>query len=229
MIVLGIDTSSDAAAVGLVADGTLLCEYTVNNGKNHSVKLLSMVETVLLQCGISFQDIDVYACGIGPGSFTGVRIGVATIKGFAQSWEKSVVSISSLRLLAENIRAFNGLRVSAIYARADELFCAAYDEKGEEVLAPTVMTFDALANFLMGKKCMLVGDGALKYSTSFLEKLGEIVTIPEGKVHIISGGAVAQLGYESALNGKLEPLEQMEPAYLRVSQAEREYAEKHKN
>lgn len=228
MIVLGIDTSSDAAAVGLVADGVLLCEYTVNNGKNHSVKVLPMIEAVLIQAGISFSDIDVYACGVGPGSFTGVRIGVATAKGFAQSWDKPVVSMSSLRLLAENVCGYQGLRVSLIYARADELFCGAYDAEGNEVLKPCVMTLDEVLSFLQDKECMLLGDGALKYSEVFTEKLSKAI-VPEGKVHIIQGGVAAELGYRLAQSGESIPLEKMEPAYLRVSQAEREYEEKQKN
>lgn len=228
MIVLGVDTSSDAAAVGLVADGVLLCEYTVNNGKNHSIKVLPMIEAVLLQAGISFADIDVYACGVGPGSFTGVRIGVATAKGFAQSWNKPVVSMSSLRILAENVCGYKGLRVSLIYARADELFCGAYDAEGNEVLKPCVMTLEEVISFLQEQECMLLGDGALKYRQDFAERLPK-ATVPEGKAHIISGGVAAELGYRLAMAGDTMPLEQMEPAYLRVSQAEREYAEKQKN
>lgn len=223
MLVLGLDTSSDAAAVGLVADGTLLCEYTVHNGKNHSVKLLPMVEAVLRESGVTFPEIDVYACGIGPGSFTGVRIGVATVKGFAQSWNKPVAAMSSLELLAENMRGFSGLRVSAVYARADELYCAAYNAAGDEVLAPSVLKLDALLAFLKGKDCMLAGNGAVKYAEEFSG-----CRIAEGRAHIISGGAAAELGYRMASTGRVMPLEQMEPVYLRASQAEREYEEKHK-
>ncbi len=229
MVILGIDTSSDAAAIGLMADGVLLSEYTINNGKNHSVKFLPMIETMLQETGISFPEIDAYACGVGPGSFTGVRIGVATAKGFAQSWNKPVVPMSSLQLLAENICDFEGLRVSAIYARADELFCAAYDCQGQEVLAPQVMTYEELLAFLNDKTCRLVGDGAQKYREQIIEKLGDRVSFALGRRSVISGGAAAELGYRLACAGEMLPCEKMEPVYLRVSQAEREYAEKNKN
>ena len=229
MIVLGLDASSDAAAAGLAADGSLLCEYTIHNGKNHSLTLLPMIENMLQELGLDFCDVDAYACGIGPGSFTGVRIGAATIKGFAQAWNKPVVPISSLRLLAENIRAFSGLRVSAVHARTDELYCAAYDEEDKEVLSPTVMRVEELVSFLAGKECLLVGNGAQLFSEQFASALGGSAIAQGARTHIICGGAVAEVGYRLAKNGELIPYGDLAPAYLRVSQAEREYQEKHKH
>ena len=228
MIVLGVDTSSDAAAAGLYKDGVLLSEYTIHNGKNHSLTLLPAVETMLQEVNVTFSDIDVYACGIGPGSFTGVRIGAATIKGFAQAQGKPCVAVSSLEILAENIREFDGLRVAAMHARVDELFCAVYDADGKEVLAPSVMTVTELLEFLKGKTCKVIGSGALQFEAEFKEALGEKAVPEQGFVHLIRGGAVAELGYKLAEAGKTVPCEDIAPAYLRVSQAEREYAEKHK-
>ena len=220
MIVLGLDASSDAAAVGLVKDGTLLCEYTVNNGKNHSVKLLPMIEEVLLKTGIAFSEIDVYACGVGPGSFTGVRIGVATAKGFAQSYQKPVIPLSSLQILAENISEYTGLRIPCIHARANELYCAAYNSLGEEILEPSVLTASELMEYLSGKECMLCGDGV-----SFLENLGEQTRVAKPGASIIRGGAVAELGFR--LLEKQKHYAEVAPVYLRASQAEREYEARH--
>lgn len=227
MIVLGLDASSDAAAAGLVADGALLCEYTIHNGKNHSLTLLPMIEAMLQEVGICFQDIDAYACGVGPGSFTGVRIGVATAKGFAQAWKKPVVPVSSLRLLADNIRGFDGLRVSAVHARVDELYCAAYAADDAEVLAPTVMTVEALLQYLDGKRCMLLGSGAQLFKERFTNALGSGTVSAGGSAHLIRGGAAAEVGYRLACAGGMVPYGDMAPAYLRASQAEREYQAKH--
>lgn len=226
MIVLGLDASSDAAAAAIVSDGVLLCEHTLNNGKNHSVKLLPMIENMLEETGICFEDIDVYACGVGPGSFTGVRIGVATAKGFAQSHNKQMAELSSLEILAENIRSFSGLRVACIHARADELYCAAFDECGVPVVEPTVMTLSELLAALEGKQCLLVGSGALKYREEFTAKLGEKAVADSLACHVIRGGAAAELAYKKAVAGELISYEQMAPVYLRASQAEREYKEK---
>lgn len=218
MIVLGIDASSDAAAVGLLLDGNLLCEYTLNNGKNHSVKLVPMIEEVLSQTGICFQEIDGYACGIGPGSFTGVRIGVATAKGFAQSWNKPIVSVSSLWVLAENLRGYEGLRVACVHARTDELYCAAYDKAGAVILEPSVMTAAELVAYLGETPCMLCGDGV-----SLIENPGKQMRIAGGSSGVIRGSAVAELGYRLLSEGRGEHYEQVAPLYLRASQAEREY------
>ena len=218
MIVLGIDASSDAAAVGLVSDGVLLCEYTLNNGKNHSVKLLPMIEEMLHSTGVSFSEIDAYACGVGPGSFTGVRIGVATAKGFAQSWNKPIVPISSLQILAENIKEYNGLRVACVHARTDELYCGAYNEAGETVLEPSVLTVSELSGYLQGKTCMLCGNG-----TELLETTNQGITIAGQNAGIIRGGVVAELGYKLFCNGKGQKYDGVAPLYLRASQAEREY------
>ncbi|MBE7035202.1 MAG: tRNA (adenosine(37)-N6)-threonylcarbamoyltransferase complex dimerization subunit type 1 TsaB [Ruminococcaceae bacterium] len=229
MIVLGLDASSDSAAVGIVKDGVLLCEQTIHNGKNHSLTLLPAVETLLGEVGLSFENIDVYACGIGPGSFTGVRIGAATLKGFAQAWDKPVVALSSLQILAENIRDFDGLRVSAIHARTDELFCAAYDADGNEVMAPQVMTIAEFLEALKGKNCKIVGNGAAVFAGEMEEVLGKDSLAHAGWTHIIRGGAVAELGYQFASGGKTISCAELAPSYLRVSQAEREYQEKQHN
>lgn len=228
MIVLGLDASSDAAAAAIVSDGVLLCEHTLNNGKNHSVKLLSMIENMLAETGISFCDIDVYACGVGPGSFTGVRIGAATAKGFAQSWNKPMTAVSSLEALAENLRSYQGLRVAAIHARVDELFCAAYDACDNAVIEPCVMTVDELLQNLQGKDCMVVGNGALLNKDTFVQKLGKGAVPESTNLHVLRGASVAELGYKQIANGKTCSYEQLAPVYLRVSQAEREYNEKHK-
>ncbi len=227
MIVLGLDASSDAAAIGLMADGRLLYEYTLNNGKNHSVKLLPAIEAMLKDVSLSFADIDVYACGVGPGSFTGVRIGVATVKGFAQAWEKPTVAMSSLQLLAENIRSFDGLRIAAVCARADELYCAAYDATDAAVLPPSVLTVHELADFLQNHpSCMLVGNGALAY---FDQPTGFGVQLAHAAAHTISGGAAAGLGYRLAQAEELVSYRDIAPVYLRASQAEREYLLKHEH
>lgn len=226
MIVLGLDASSDAAAVGLMADGRLLCEYTLNTGKNHSIKLLPAIETMLHDTELGFADIDVYACGVGPGSFTGVRIGVATVKGFAQSLEKPTVAMSSLQLLAENISSFSGLRVAAVCARADELYCAAYNAADEAVLVPSVLTVHELAAFIKNESCMLVGSGAFAYSDILT---GAQVQTAPAAAHTIRGGTAAALGYRLAQVGKTLSYRDIAPVYLRASQAEREYLLKHEH
>ncbi|MBQ9915099.1 MAG: tRNA (adenosine(37)-N6)-threonylcarbamoyltransferase complex dimerization subunit type 1 TsaB [Clostridia bacterium] len=227
MIVLGLDASSESCAVALYSENGLLSEYTLSGGKNHSVRLVAMIEEMLSETGLSFSDIDVYACGVGPGSFTGVRIGVATAKAFAQSHNKPMVAVSSLLALSENIRAYPGIRVAAVFARADELFCAAYDADGKEILAPDVLTVSELCDFLQDKDCLLCGNGAEKFAAEITEKTGGKSRIAPASSHVLRGGAVAELGYQKAMKEEICTYEELLPVYLRVSQAEREYAEKH--
>lgn len=225
MLVLGIDSTSLAATAAVVCDGVLLCEYTQNQKKTHSIKMLPMIEGMLKDLEIELSDIDVFACGIGPGSFTGVRIGVATMRGFCDSLQKPAVAVTSLSALCENVSFFDGVIIPLVFARENECFVAAY-EKGEEILSPTVMTIDEIVAFATGKRCIFVGDGAEIYR----DKLSQIAgtSFAEGRHNIISGGAIAQIGYKKALSNDVGDSSVLSPMYLRKSQAEREYDEKHK-
>ncbi len=225
MLVLGIDSTSDAATAALVQDGVLLCEYTQNQKKTHSVKLLPMIESMLSDMEIELSEIDVFACGIGPGSFTGVRIGAATIRGFCDALSKSVAAVTSLEALYNNVNTFDGTVITLVFARENECYTSAY-ENGSEILAPTVMTIEQIISFAKGKKCIFVGDGA----TINKEALSCVAdsSFAQGRHNIISAGAVAEIGYKKALAGELGNSNIIAPLYLRKSQAEREYDEKHK-
>ena len=225
MLVLGIDSTSDAATAAIVRDGVLLCEYTQNQKKTHSVKMLPMVESMLRDLEISLSDIDVFACGIGPGSFTGVRIGAATVRSFCDTLNKNAVAVTSLEALYNNVNSFCGTVISLVFARENECYTAAY-ENGKEVLAPCVMTVEEVISFAKGKKCMFVGDGAIA-NQDVLTKC-EDALLAQGRHNIISAGAIAEIGYKKALSGNIGNSNIISPLYLRKSQAEREYDEKHK-
>lgn len=225
MLVLGIDSTSLAATAALVCDGVLLCEYTQNQKKTHSIKMLPMIESMLKDLEIELSDIDVFACGIGPGSFTGVRIGVATMRGFCDALQKPVVAVTSLEALCQNVNSFDGVVIPLVFARENECFVAAY-EKGEEILAPAVMTIDEIIEFAAGKKCIFVGDGA-EINRDMLSQI-EGASFAKGRHNIISGAAVAEIGYKKASLGDMGDSCVLVPLYLRKSQAEREYDEKHK-
>ena len=146
MLVLGVDSTSDAATAALLRDGVLLCEYTQNQKKTHSVKMLPMIESMLSDLEIELKDIDVFACGIGPGSFTGVRIGAATVRAFCDSLEKCAVAVTSLEALSHNVNSFDGIIVSLVFARDGECYTQAF-ENGEEIFSPCVMTIDEIIEF----------------------------------------------------------------------------------
>ena len=231
MLLLGIDTSSQAASAALVQDGVIVSEYMLNQKKTHSAHLLPMIEQMLSAAGFTFPDIDCFACGVGPGSFTGVRIGVTTIKGFAQALDKPVVTADSLETLAYGLTTFDGLIVSALFARVDEVFCAAYNSANdglETVIQPSVMTISELLEKLPHTKCLFVGDGAVLHKELIENTLGENAVFAGERQNIISAANMTLLCAKRAACGTTKKYDEISPLYLRVSQAEREYQEKEK-
>lgn len=226
MIVLAVDSSSSAACAAVVVDGKLLCEYTQNQNKTHSVKMLPMVEEMLCDVGLAFSDIDVFACGIGPGSFTGVRIGAATLRGIADTLNTPCVAVNALEALGSAVKDFCGTVIPLIFARENECYTAAYEE-GMEILAPCVMTVEEIIEFAKGKNVLFVGDGS-QINHERLASLPDAHFADE--LHsIIRASVIAAIAYNKALRNETGNSEVFAPMYLRKSQAEREYDEKHKS
>lgn len=231
MLLLGIDTSSQAAGAALVQDGAIVCEYTLNQKKTHSAHLLPMTEQMLAAAGYTLRDMDGFACGVGPGSFTGVRIGVTTVKSFAQALERPVITADSLETLAFGVTPFDGWIVSVIFARVDEVFCGAYEmgENGLTVrIAPSVMTISELLERLSDVPCLFVGDGAVMHREQIKCTLGKHAHFAGERQNIISAANLALLCEKRAKESGWQRYDEISPLYLRVSQAEREYQEKQK-
>ena len=225
MLILGVDSTSDAATAALVRDGVLLCEYTQNQKKTHSVKMLPMIEEMLSDLEIELSSIDVFACGIGPGSFTGVRIGAATMRAFCDTLKKDAVSVTSLEALANNVNSFDGIVISLVFARDGECYTGAY-ENGEEILSPCVMTLEDIILYAKDKRCIFVGDGAVINKDELKKVKNAAFAI--GRHNVISAAAIAEIGYKKAKSGDVGNSNVLASLYLRKSQAEREYEEKHK-
>lgn len=223
MLLLSVDSSSQASTAALFRDGELLCEYTQNQNKTHSVKMLPMIEQMLSDVEVELSDIDVFACGIGPGSFTGVRIGVATVRGFAKTMDKPCVAVNSLEILAENVRHFPGTVFALVSARENECFCAVY-ENGAEIAAPCGMSVEEIIAETQGKQVLFVGDGAQVNC----EKLSPFGEIAQGRQNVISAASAGEVALRKIEAGKTGTCENLVPLYLRKSQAEREYEEKQK-
>ena len=225
MLMLSLDASSQAATAALLSDGAILCEYTQNQPKTQSVKLLPMIEQMLSDCSLTLDCIDVFACGVGPGSFTGVRIGVATARGFAKTLGRHCIAVDSLMALLENVSSFPGRVYTLISARENECYCAAF-EKDTEILSPCVMTVEEIAAHGKESPCLLVGDGA-EINKDFFKTALPTAKIARGKDNMLSAAALGQAAYKKAMAGKLATCEDLIPLYLRKSQAEREYEAKH--
>jgi tRNA threonylcarbamoyladenosine biosynthesis protein TsaB len=205
VIILGFDTATSATAVGLrLADATTLearDDPPAGAHPGHATRLLSMTRELLDQAGIGWGELDRLAVGVGPGTFTGLRVGVATARGLAQSLGIELSGVSSLRALAHRARAVeterdNGV-LSVIDARRGEVFIAAYGASLEELLTARPLAPALLGETLAdlgggGPVWRALGDGAVRYRELF-EAIGVAVPPDESPLHLLSGGAVCEL------------------------------------
>ncbi|WDV46174.1 tRNA (adenosine(37)-N6)-threonylcarbamoyltransferase complex dimerization subunit type 1 TsaB [Clostridiaceae bacterium M8S5] len=233
MKILAVDTSSIVASVALIDDDKLLCEYTVNYKRTHSETILPMIKEVLDSCQLKTGDIDVFAVSIGPGSFTGLRIGVATIKALAHSVDKPVVGIPSMDSMAYNMFNCNSLIVPMMDARRDRVYTGIYtwrDNKFEVIKAQDVIEIEQILDDLRDRdeEVIISGDGGVAYRDIIKEKLGEKVVFSSAYVNMAKASSLAQMALERAKNNQLESYYDLVPEYLRKSQAEREYEEKNR-
>ena len=230
MLTLAFETSAKAASVALVQDGKLLGESYQNTGLTHSQTLMVMAEDLLKQVGKTVNDVTAVAVAEGPGSFTGVRIGVAAAKGFAWGGQIPCYGISTLEAMALSLGAYQGYVCPCMDARRSQVYNALfYVNHGElkRISEDRAIALADLKNEL--KNCeepiFLVGDGAnLCYNTLNAE-IPALVLPPEHRLHQRAVGAalIAQAKAEAGETGDANALS---PNYLRLSQAERERLER---
>lgn len=236
MLILALDSTAQVGSVALCEDETLIAEYTLNTGHTHSETLLPMVESVLKITGYTVDDVDLFVCTAGPGSFTGVRIGAATIKGIAFGKDKSCIGVSTLEALALNGMALDGILCPCMNARRQQVYNALFDGNGKEMtricddraLAITELG-EELAEKYPDKAVYLMGDGAKLVYDALSETLGErLMMLPERLIHQ-SGYNTAMCGLRLYREGIRTTDFELAPVYLRPSQAERVRMEKLKN
>ena len=212
-------------------DGSkLLAESYQNTGLTHSQTLMVMAEDLLKQCNLTAADVTHVAVAAGPGSFTGVRIGVAAAKGFAWGAELPCVGVSTLEAMARNLGVYEGTVCAAMDARRSQVYNALFTAKKGTLERATEDRAIALAD-LKEELCRLegpiylVGDGAnLTYNTLSGE-IPNLVLPPEHRLHQ-RGAGVALAALEQIAAGEITDGAALEPNYLRLSQAEREKLEK---
>ncbi|MBE7030833.1 MAG: tRNA (adenosine(37)-N6)-threonylcarbamoyltransferase complex dimerization subunit type 1 TsaB [Ruminococcaceae bacterium] len=227
MILLAVDTSSPNAGVALLNEQKLLGEFTVCNGNTHSQYILPMVDELLQKCGIALKDVDVFAVAAGPGSFTGLRIGIATVKTFAQVCNKPVVGVSSLEALVNQLSVSDGTLVCPVIdARRDRIYSALFDGYNR-LQEDRACCIGEVLEELKGKKVLFVGDGALAHREEILSFDSAFSVAPTALLTARSFG-LAQAAMARAVRGDFDDLYALSAIYLRQSQAEREYAERNR-
>ena len=232
MKILALDTSGTNCSVSIIDEKKVICDFNLSTGTTHSQTLLPMISEINKFSEIDLKDIDVFACSVGHGSFTGLRIGIATIKGFALSLNKPVIGVPSLVGLAYNISNFDGIICSVLDARNDNVYAALFKYEDKPVMVEPYITdtIDVLIEKLKEKneKVMFVGDGAVTFKEKFQNSLSEKAYFAPLHLNNQLSTSIAKAALDKAKLEEFDTCDTLMPIYLKKSQAERE-AEKKDN
>lgn len=224
MRILAFESSAVSASVALVEDETLIAQSFQNCGLTHSRTLLPMAESLLANCGSRITEVDALAVAQGPGSFTGVRIGVATVKGLALGADKPCIGVSTLEAMAHGARALGGRLCCVMDARAGQVYNALFAIEGgspRRLCGDRALKLTALGEEIGETPYFLVGDGAeLCYNTLKGDCAGLLLAPPE--LRYATGYGVAAAALPLLRAGQSCTPQQLDASYLRRPQAERE-------
>ncbi len=231
MITLAFDSTAAVASVAVIRDGRVLGECTINNGLTQSELLLPMAENLLETLAISFSDIELYAVAAGPGSFTGVRIGVSLIKGLAFGNNTPCVEVSTLEALAQNLLPLEAVLCPAMDARRSQVYNAIFECDGKEVKRATpdrAISLEELAEELRlykGKKIYVSGDGYTVVHRALAAAGIDLAETPRAMISA-SAASVGLVAEKKYARGEFVSDTELSPIYLRLPQAERERLER---
>ena len=232
MKILGIDTSSLAASVAVIEDDKLICEYTINTKKTHSQKLMPMIENMLNISDIDINDIDLIAVCEGPGSFTGLRIGMSTAKAISHISKQPIITVNSVELLAGSMDMCDKHICSILDAQRTQVYTGKYKYENNELIeveAVDVKEIDDLLSEISDteEEWIILGEAVYKYK----QKINEIdnIFIPSPSHNINRASSLCAI----AINKYNKDVDvhncySVEPLYIRKSQAEVQYDEKMK-
>ena len=226
MKVLGIDTSTSCGSVGLIDDESIISEYLLNIPVTHSERLLGAIELILKEARFAIGDLDGWALSLGPGSFTGLRIGVSTVKGLAFATQKPVAGVSTLDVLAHQISPTPYLICPILDARKGEVYTAFYRyEEGNDLKRQSA--YQAIKPEELIKKIqertIFIGDGVRIYGEYLRNSLASLAISPPPPLNLPHGSVVAKLGLEILRKGECLDLATFTPLYVRPSEAEMKF------
>ncbi len=230
MLILAVESSAAPSSCALLRDGVIIADMRTNVKLTHSQTLMPMVEKMLKITNTDVGDIDVFAVSHGPGSFTGIRIGIAAVKGMALSYSKPCVGLSTLEVIANNIPYFGGIICSVMDARREQVYSALFEYKGDKLVRLTndrAISIDDLGQEIENLKrpCILVGDGAELCYNKLEKKYNNLIIAP-ANLRYQNAAAAAQLASDYYNRGEIVSAAALNPVYLRLPQAQRELLEK---
>ncbi len=226
MNIIAIDTSGPLASCAVMRDGSIVHLIAMNHGLTHSETIMPALEESMRAAGVSCAEADVFAAVAGPGSFTGVRIGVCAAKGLAHAWGKPCARVDALEALAMNYQGFDGIACPILDARRGQVYCAAFDMKNmkngmpERILADDAVALEAFLESLpRDRRLVFLGDGLRVHAGKIREMLPEAVIAPANlrELHADAACLLAAQRQEEWM-----PAHLLTPIYLRAPQAERE-------
>lgn len=223
MKILSIDSSSVSASAAVTENGRVLAEEFVNNGYTHSVTLMPIIEKVLNDSETAVSDIDLLAITNGPGSFTGVRIGIASAKGICDAANIPCFAVSTLEAIAKPLSTKDVLAVSVMDARCNQVYTASFC-MGKRETEDRAILISELINELKNEKkdIVLIGDGALICYEKMKTEIGNI-SVANEEIRLVHASNIGFLVEDKVKNGEeTVKSEKLLPFYLRLPQAERE-------
>jgi len=216
MKILAIDTSSELCLTALLENEELIGENNLDNGRTHSENLMILIKELLGKNKLDVKDLNLIACSVGPGSFTGIRIGVSSIKGIAEVLNIPVISVTSLEALSENIDKKDITRVSLIDAKNNQVYCGIFSNGKEEYIADDInIIIDKIKTY---KNIVCVGNGATLHKELLKQKIDNIGFVDNNNCSAVN---IGKIGYRKFLNNDYKDADTILPIYLRKSQAER--------
>lgn len=232
MKIFAADTSAKSASVALVEDGVIKGEYFINTMLTHSETMMPMIDSLLKSVRTKPEDIDCFAVNCGPGSFTGLRIGIAAVKGMAFALDKPCAAVSTLEAMAYNFRRKNTIACAVMDARCNQVYNALFDVSEDEPIRlcdDRALQIDELAEELkqFEKSIVLVGDGANLCFEKLSDRI-ENIELADENVRFQRASSTAFAAMKLYANGELLTSDRLMPKYLRLPQAQRELISKNK-
>lgn len=223
MKILAVDTATQSCSVAVVSEKTIIAEYSVNHKDTHSRFVLGMIDDILKICHLAVKELDGFGVTIGPGSFTGLRIGLSTVKGLALAVGKPVAGISSLEALAYAVSGTKGLICPMLDARRNEVYTGRYRFRDMTLineLPPQAVSPDiAVEN--IDEPCIFVGDGAIAYEDLIRNNLGRLAVFANLFQHTIRASSVGLMAIERFMAKDTDGPDRLKPVYIRKSDAQK--------
>lgn len=219
---LVVDTASEICGVALIVDGHIKAEMILNHGLTHTRSVMSAIDDALIKGHTSLAQVDVFGVNRGPGSFTGLRIGVSTVKGLALAMGKPIVGVSSLETLAHQASKESNLICPLMDARRNEVYWTLYQRQGdmlkpimEEKVGPAADVAEAIND-----NCYFIGNGVPQYGSTIKSVLKHEASWANDKLNGLRPGVLSRLAWQRYRAGRTDDIKVFTPTYLRKSDAQ---------